>query len=336
MGGNTSASSITPQNLIDYARVFDWAVPTVGLAGYSREPALTFSNEVLQKIMAKNNPWKWNSYAVPVFYGQPYQYDYPTSISANDMGWLEAATYTDINNPAGTPQYFLQPLLQCVARLQPTYKLGIPNQIAWLMNRNANLGKWPGANSVYQNPLVSAGGGPGSNPIAAISDANGNILVVTTYGTTGSTAPVLPANSIAGTTVTDGTVVWTVQDPNGITFRIDAMQTFGSNVWQFNLLYQKKPPTLTNLSQTFAPVPDDLMYLIKQGFLAYCHRKSNEAEFRTSYAQWLEDIQTALESSDREIQSFGIFPGDALQGGSGINNGGYGYPGYPGWTSGGW
>lgn len=335
MAGNTSASSITSQTLIDYARVFDWAVPTVGLAGYSRQPTLTFANEIIQKIMAKNNPWKWNSYSVPIFFGQPYQFDYPTSISSNDMGWLEAATFTDINNPAGTPQYFLQPILQCVARLQPTYKLGIPSQIAWLMNRNAVTGVWPGANSVYQNPLKSAGGGPGSNPPTAIRDANGNILVVTTYGTTGATAPLAGVNAAAGTTVPDGTVVWTVQDPNGVTFRIDAMQTFGSNVWQYNLLYQKKPPAITSLTQTFDPVPDDLMYLIKQGFLAYCHRKSNEANFKTAYAQWLEDIQNALEASDREVQSFGIYPADSLQGASGLGQGGNGYPGWPGWSSGG-
>ena len=336
MAGNTLPSSFSVQNLIDYARTFDFTVPTVGLAGYSDEPSLSFSNDIMQKILAKDNPWKWNSYVAPIFYSQPYQQDYPTSISANTMGWLESATFTDINNPQGTPQFHVQPILQCVARLQPTYQLGVPTQICWIMNRNAQTGAWPGASIVYQNPLVSAGGGPGANPLTAITDTNGNIQVVTTYGTTGTVQPSWPAaNAAAGTVTNDGTAQWTVQDPNGIAFRLDAMATYGSNVWQFNVTYQERAPLITTLTQTFAPIPDDLQYLIKQGFLAFCYKKSDRKTFQVEYAQWLEDIQQALEQTDRETQSFGFYPSDALQrsgGGSGSGVGGYGYPGWQGWS----
>src|SRR5690348_8338433 len=109
----SSPSTLTVQQLIDYARTFDFTHPTVGLAGYDDEPALSFANDIIQKIMAINNPWKWNSYVAPVFYSQPYQQDYPTSISSSTMGWLESATITDINNPAGTPQFFVKPPMQC-------------------------------------------------------------------------------------------------------------------------------------------------------------------------------------------------------------------------------
>jgi hypothetical protein len=334
MAGNTSPSSWRPQDCINYARTFDFAVPTVGLAGYDDEPALSFSNDIMQKILAKNNPWKWNSYQVPVFYSQPYQQDYPTSISANTMGWLESGAFTDINNPAGTPQYFVKPPLQMVARLLPTYVVGIPSQMCWVMNRNAQTGVWPGASMIYTNPLISQGGGPSNNPLTAITDPNGNIQVVTTYGTTGSTQPVWPAaNSAAGTTTSDGTVVWTVQDPNGVAFRLDRLATYGSNVWQFNITYQQRAPLITSLTQTFAPIPDDLQYLIKQGFLAYCYKKSDRATFQVELAQWQEDIQQALEQTDREAQTFGIYPADSIQntgGGSGVGT--YGYPGWFGWS----
>lgn len=332
---NTAASSVTPQKLINYARTFDWAVPTVGLAGYSTEPTLSFCNEIIQKIMAMNNPWKWNSYAAPVFYTQPYQQDYPTNISANTMGWLEAATFVDINNTS-TPKP--QPQIQCVARLQPTFRLGIPTQVCWIMNRNAQTATWPGNNTVYQDPLNANGGGPGSNPRTAIIDPNGNLQVVTSYGTTlASGIPSWPsAGANQGTTTSDGTVVWTVQDPNGVAFRIDALASNGSNVWQMNLLYQQKPPLITTLQQTFAPVPDDLEYLVKQGFLAYCYKKADKNTFKEEYVQWLEDIQTALGASDREVQTFGISPLDPLQGTAGSGTGATGYPGWPNWGSGGY
>jgi hypothetical protein len=334
---STLPSSVTTQSLIDYARVYDWCVPTVGLAGYSREPALSFSNLIIQKIMAVNNPWKWNSYTVPPIYTQPYQQDYPTSISANTMSWLESATYTDINNPAGTSTFFFQPPLQCVARLLPTSVLGVPTEASWLMNRNAQTGTWPGNNVTFQNPLVTQGGGPGSNPLTAITDPNGNIQVVTAYGTTvASGTPTWPsAGAAAGTITSDGTVQWTVQDPNGIAFRLNALATYNSNVWQLNFTYQQKAPLLTSLSQTFAPVPDDLKYLIEQGFLAYCYKKSDRATFKVEYAQWLEDIQIALGQSDREPQSFGIYPADPIQGGGSSGAGSHGYPGWLGWSGGG-
>ena len=80
--------------------------------------------------------------------------------------------------------------------------------------------------------------------------------------------PIWPAaKAPAGTITNDGTVVWTVVDPNGIAFRLDRLATYGSEVWQMKPAYQRKPPNITNLSQTFYPIPDDLSYLIKQGFI---------------------------------------------------------------------
>lgn len=330
-----ATSTLTTQQLVDYARTVLPDQPMLGVAGYPRTFALTIANTVMRKILAENNPWKWNKVLVPVFYSQPYQQDYPTSISMNTLGWLQSGTFTDINNTT-TPKP--QPPIEVVQDLLPTFILGIPSKVCWVPNSTAITGTWPGANTLYQNPLNSAGGGPGNNPLTAITDLNGNIQVVTTYGTTGASQPSWPAaSSAAGVTTTDGSVVWTVQDPNGIAFRIDKLATNGSNVWQFNLSYQAKPPAITTLTQTFAPIPDDLDYLIQQGFLIYCYRSADTAEIRNKfsgeYAQWLEDVKIAMGSSDREKQEFGFYPDRPIQGGYGSGTGGYTYVGWPGWTS---
>jgi hypothetical protein len=326
---NTNSSTLNTQNLIDYARVFDWTVPTVGLAGYDDEPALSFAQIIVQQIMNKNDPWKWNSYRFPAFFTSPYQQDFPTSISQNLMGWLEGATIIQQNNNS---QPIPQPPIRAVARLQPTSLCGTPSEVCWILNRNAITGLWPGANVAYQNPLASLGGGPGSNPLTAITDTNGNIQVVTTYGVTGNTQPSWPAaNTAAGTVTNDGTVRWTVQDPNGVAIRVNAIASNGSVVWQVLPVYQQKPPTISSLSSTFAPIPDDLEYLIKQGFLALCWKKSDKKTFQIEYAQWLADIKDALGASDRETQDFGISPSEPITGGSGL--GGYSYPGWQGWSN---
>jgi hypothetical protein len=332
-------SNLTAQMLIDYARTFSWTTPAIGVSGYSQEPAVSFLDDVVKKILAKSNPWKWNEQKAPVFYTQPYQQDYPTSISQSMMGWLSACTMIDINNSTSQPP--IQPPVNCVARLQPTSVCGNPSKICWITNNMAITGQptgvqWPGPGVNYVNPLVSAGGGPSNNPNTAITDLNGNIQVVYTYGTTGASQPSWPVSGATPGTITpDGTngLSWILIDPNGIAFRLDRLATFNSNVWQLNCNYQLKPPNILNLKQTVAPIPDDLSYLVKQGFLAYCYKQVDNNKFQTEFAQWLQDIQEAMEASDREYQEYGFAPTQGLAGNSSAGTGSYGYPGWNGWQS---
>ena len=328
----STPSTLTAQQLIDYARCFSWTTPSLGVSGYGDEPAVSFLDDIVKKILAKSNPWKWNEKQAPIFYTQPYQQDYPTSIAQGVMGWLSAATMLDINNQSQQPP--IRPPINCVARLQPTNVVGRPTKVCYIINSMALTGTWPGPQVAYVNPLVSAGGGPSNNPLTAITDTNGNIQVVTTYGVTGGSQPSWPAAlSTPGTTTTDGSVVWTLIDPNGVAFRLDALATNGSNVWQFNVNYQLKPPNITSLSQTIFPIPDDLSYLVKQGFLAYCYKQVDNNKFKEEYAQWIEDIQSAMESSDREYQEYGFAPSMGIAGVGGGAADGYNYPGWPGWTN---
>lgn len=325
-------SNLTARELIDYARTFPWTTPAIGVSGYSQEPAVSFLDDVVKKILAKSNPWKWNETKAPVFYTFPYQQDYPTSISQSVMGWLSACTMIDINNATSQPP--IQPPVNCVARLQPTSVCGNPSKICWITNATAITGVWPGPNTAFVNPLVSAGGGPSNNSPTAITDPNGNIEVVTTFGVTGGSIPAFPApGATPGTTTNDGSVVWTLIDPNGITFRLDRLATFNSLVWQLNPNYQLKPPNIVNLKQTISPIPDDLSYLVKQGFLAYCYKQVDNSKFQTEFAQWMQDIQEAMESSDREYQEYGFAPTQGLAGNSSAGTGSYGYPGWSGWQS---
>jgi hypothetical protein len=328
---NTIASTYTVQMVVNYARAAaPWTNSILSVPGFTDEPAVSFADDIVKKIMAKANPWKWNMIKAPSFYTQPYQQDYPTSISMNAMGWLQNCTMVDINNADQQPP--VQPPITCVLDLLPTSSCGNPTKICWLANSLIVTGLWPGPQVTYQNPLFLYGGGPGNNPLTAIKDANGNIQVVTGYGITGTFQPTWPAaNAPAGTVTQDGTVVWTVQDPNGVAFRLDRLATFGSQVWQMNPTYQQKPPTITSLGDTFAPVPDDLNYLIRQGFLAYCYSQIDSAKFQEQYKIWEENIAIAMGASDREDQEFGFYPAQPIQGGGGTGQ--YGYPGWLGWSS---
>ncbi len=327
---NTVSSTLNAQQLLDYARCFPWTVPVLGEAGFSQEPAVSFLDDIVKKVMAKANPWKWNQFPAPSFLTQPYQQDYPTSISQNIFGWGMNCTMIDINNENSEPP--VQPPIWFCQNLLPTSSCGNPTKICWIKNSLAITGNWPGPSVPYQNPLYAFGGGPGNNPFTAITDPNGNIQVLTQYGVTGTTPPTWPAaDAPAGTITADGSVVWTVQDPNGIAFRLDRIATYGSQVWQIHPVYQQKPPNITSLTQSIDPIPDDLSYLIKQGFLAYCYQQIDSAKFKEQFELWMEAIRTAMEASDREPQEFGFYPAQSLQGGG--TTGQYGYPGWLGWSS---
>jgi hypothetical protein len=329
--GPNTLSTLTVQNLIDYARLFPWTTPALGVAGYSDEPALSFADDIMKKILAKSNPWPWNAAKFPAIQTQPYQQDYPTNISQTTMGWLQSAVMIDINSTS-TPKVI--PPLTVVRALLPTFLANAPQKVAWIPNQLAQTGSWPGPLTPYVNPLSSQGGGPSNNPLTAITDPNGNIQVVTTYGVTGGSQPAWPAATSPGGTVTvDGSVTWTVADPNGVALRLDALATNNSIVWEIRSLFQVKPPNVTSLSQTMAPIPDDLSYLVKQGFLAYTYKQSDNNKFQIEYAQWLQAIQEAMGASDREYQEFGFYPAQPLQGGTSDGATGlWSYPGFPGWS----
>jgi hypothetical protein len=324
---NTLATTLTGHRLIDYARS-QGGRPVLGVAGYDQEPALSFINEIVQRIMNKDNPWKWNSYPFPPFFTQPYQQDYATSISQNTIGWLESCTMIQQNTNDQPPP---QPPVRAVARILPTSSCGNPTEICWIANRNGQFGQWPGNSVFYQNPLNALGGGPGSNLFTSIVDPNGNIQNLTQYGTTmASGTPAWPAaNAQAGTQTQDGSVVWTVQDPNGVALRVNFLATYGSVVWQLLPFYQQKPPIIKSLGQTLDPIPYDLEYLVRQGFLLFCTR--NKKTFASEMAQWMEDVKEAMEASDREPQEFGMYPAEPITGAP--NPGSFTYPGWPGWTN---
>jgi hypothetical protein len=248
------------------------------------------------------------------------------------MGWLQAGIIVDMNN---TSQPIPKLPITVVQNLLPTFICSQPSKACWIPNAIAITGQWPGPNVTYTNPLTSQGGGPSNNPFTSITDPNGNIQVVTQYGVTGSSTPNWPGSGAdPGTETADGTVIWTLMDPNGVAIRFDWLATNNSQVWELRAIYQKKPPNITSLQQTVAPIPDDLAYLVKQGFLAYCYKMVDLEKFRAEFAQWVLDVQSAMGSSDREYMEFGFYPAAPIQGGggSGVGIGTWGYPGWTGWS----
>jgi hypothetical protein len=247
-----------------------------------------------------------------------------------NMSWLERGVAFDINNSA-VPKPFVR--IECGRQLPEVTAsytggagLGDPGfRCNWFPNRTLYYGTWgaanvgsgslgnnPVANSVYTQPTGNHS--QPSNPISQIIDANGNLLLLTTYGTEGSAAPLAARNAVPGTTVsgTGATTVWTVLDPNGWGFRFMPVPSQTGSQWQFNLTAQMKPVRFVNLSQTLAPLPDEMETHFREGFIAQCYKRSPEkavyAKFKDMYQLWKESLNNLRAKEDRELEENKFIP----------------------------
>jgi hypothetical protein len=330
------ASTITLQQIIKSTRAYAELNPQLPPGGWTQEPALTIANDVMQKILAQPMDWKWNRAYVPAILTVGLQEDYVTQVT--NMGWLESADRIDINNSTNNGNLAPKPVfsMESVRDLGRTSFQGYPFNCSFVPNSLAYLGQW------YANTVYGCAYGVAQIPITPIQqfmDANGNILYIDSsvlglninspgftgtpillptpnpYGTSGNVQPVLPANSAPGTTVPDGSVTWTVANPNGYAIRVVPLPALSSLAWLMEPIYQVKPPIITSLQQTLAPIPDEFCYLFRQGFKTMCFEHAGSKMFMESFQRWEEDLRVAVRSADREREDATMYPSESLMGG---------------------
>lgn len=314
------------QQVVDFASTIGDLSPVLRAGGYSTEPAMTIASDVMTELLSERFNWKFNRMIVPPFLTNSWQQDYVSAV--NNIGWLEHAAAIDINNTS-LPKPIYWP--ECVRDLERiSIQSGRPSKVCWLPNDQLVQDVWPGAQKTYTNPLGQVQ--TPTNPNTNILDANGNILLLTTYGITGNVAPVLAAAAAVGATVNDGTCVWTKVDPKAQGFRLSPIPPQQGNVFQLHIIAQKKPVLFTSLDQTIDPIPDDFAKYFQDGFIAYCHRHSAAPLVRNRFEQmradWLQSLARARGQGDRERDDAGFVPD------KGIMSGGGNIPIGPGWPYG--
>jgi len=325
-------STVKLQKIVNIAKARGDIEPVLDVAGSSIELPLAIANDVMNAICSVAFPWKWNDLELPQFVTNSYQQDYlgiyPDGTSVTKLSWLERAIVVDINNTAQPKPYRLAEVGRQLPQATGIFTNSATNSPLFLVNwfpntslycgvwgegnvGNATLGNNPVSGSVYTNPIGLVNGQAQSqpaNPITQIVDANNNLLVLTTYGTEGTTAPVAPANSAAGVTAsgTGATTVWTVVDPNGQGFRILPVPSQTGVVWQFSIWGQALPIQFTSLQQTLAPLPDQYVSNFRDMFIAQAYRYSPEkairAKFKDEWAIAMEALNNCRVKSDRELE----------------------------------
>jgi hypothetical protein len=302
-------SNVQLMNIVDEVSVMGDLTPVLkSTGGYAAQPALSISNTVMGEMLSVRFPWKWNRARVPAFVLTPLQQDYAT-INVNNIGWLENGVRIDINNTQVPPPSWPITAVRDIAIDNSVG--GFPGEVCWFQNNQLEYGRWPGPGIIYTNPVGQAI--TNNNNVTNITDANGNILVLTQYGTTGTTPPLAPVNAAAGYFITDGTCIWTVADPLAQGFRFLPRPPMGGNVWLVRIFAQmKQPPRFINLGQFIDPIPDEYSKWFIDGFIAYAHRYSSNpavlARFDKMKQAWLDSVAAAARQGDREDESKGFYP----------------------------
>jgi hypothetical protein len=304
-------STTTLQSTFDVAKAKGIPVPTDQPGGYGSRLALKIGNDVMAAIIAERFNWKFNRAIASPFLTNSYQQDYP-QIGLTNIGWGEECDKVDINNTS-FPKPTNVPGITFVRQLSRTSLCLWPvNQICWLYNQDLNYGTWPGAGVTFY-PLIAPV--VKQNPIMSMQDANGNLLIVTTFGTTGLTAPVLPANSTEGTNVTDGTVVWTVVAPMSQGFRVFPLPGATGPVYQLTPYYQMLLQKMTTLDALINPIPEDFNFNFQIGLEIMCKQSSpnpnDRAEGLKMWPLWLRALADIRKQGNREPDSYGAFPADS-------------------------
>lgn len=299
-------STISLQKILDRVVAKGIPTPLSAPAGYSVDLAVAMANDVMSEILSDRFNWKWNRANAPAFYTNSFQQDYPLPGLTN-IAWLEDADRVDINNTS-----LPKPIDQLTCRRQLS-RASRPwtaiREICWMYNSQFSFGTWPGANVKY-SPLIT--NTVAQNPIMNMIDKNGNLLIVTGFGTTGSVAPFLAANALEGTTVTDGTVTWTVVAGNSQGFRVFPLPGGTGPIYQVTPYYQMKSPTLTGLSSLLNPIPDDYSNVFQRGMDSYCLMASpnpgDAQRGQNAHNEWLRAMAMAAKQGDREADAYAMLP----------------------------
>jgi len=347
---SSTQSTVTLQNIADILSTMIDIQPILSVGGYSNLTMLTIANDVMNEMCAQSFPWKWNEFQLAPFYTNSWQQDY-AGLGAVNLASLQRGIVININSTSiPKPWGYVQVVREQTAATSawngpcPFFNAPLFN-VNWMWNSNLYYGTWGAANngnstlgnnpvagSVYTNPLGT--GSQPNNPITQIIDANGNYLVLTTYGTEGSAAPVAAANSAAGVEAsgTGATTVWTVVDPNQQGFRINPIPSQTGVVWQFLLSGQAKPTRFTSLTQTLFPLPDSMEPYFRQGCVAQAYRYSQSTKVREKFnfewPLWIKSLVLAREKEDKERDSARFTPARSVLG-SGGPRGSWAGPAWP-------
>lgn len=273
-----ASSTVSIQNLVDWTLPFVDNVPLV--RNNTTEPALSIANIVIQIMLQPPFRWRWNR-QVTGFYCQAGVQDYLLG------NWVAGVTL-----PVGFR------VIDTNSNSQRVTTKGVTgsDQPAWATNPNS---------TTADNTVVWTNDGPipnGSDSYSFywIENCTANDINSTTQKWY-SVAPKIDLELSAAQSRPMNIAAELDNGNGGITFRLmpppDAPYPIAITI-------QQKPVVITKLGQTFAPIPDEYLMLVRWGFLAWANYYLGRlSDFQTANAKFVAGLlaaQTGLTETEKD------------------------------------
>lgn len=334
-----SNSTLTLQSVVNLAATHSDLMPLAGVGGYTNEPALSLCNDTLQDLLSAPIDWKFNRVEMPTLFTSNTKRDYQFAGAAaftlggssagaaiglaSGSGITVAAGVVTVNTleahpfssgdtvymlgnvaTTGTSSKYNSVLTQTAT--SSTYSNG------WVIASTPTSTSFTFAATTGQNNADVAGA-PGITDFGWLSSA-------TMFELNSTTSPqnIVPIEAVRelqpGSGVANPSKVCVLKDNGDGTLKIRFRNIPGATIWGVNLVYQAKAPLKAALTATWAPFPDELSFVYRQGLLYRMWRYLNNPKADVEYQKLQAAIAKASGASDRETSDIHFYPERSLMG----------------------
>jgi hypothetical protein len=324
-----SQSTITVQQVVNYASQHTELMPLISVGGYTNEPALSIANDVLSELLGQPFPWKFNRKAAPVLVTQQWKQDYKfagasafTQNGGAAIGLASANAITESSfvvtvNTIEAHNFSVGDTVYMTGNTVAAYNSAFsstPSGSAW-------TGGWvitatPTTTSfkfTHATSGLAASGAPGITDLGWLESAtmvNMNDTSAAQYVWFLQAVRMLePSNRQF---LPDRVAAIADDGAGTLTIRLQFLP--GPQPLGVTLVYQQRPTLITSLSSTWAPFPDEFAYVYRQLFLAHAYRFANSGRADVEYQKAMAGIAKALGTNDREQSDEYITPEGSLGG----------------------
>lgn len=273
-----ASSTVSVQDVINWSEPFVDNVPL--LRNGSTEPAMSIANIVIQIMLQPPFRWRWNR-SITGFYCQPGVQDYLLGNWAANAQFKSGFRVVDTN---GNSQRVTTG--GTVGSSQPAWNTSansntLDNTVVWI-----NDGPIPNGSDTYSFYWIEN---------CTANDINSTnqkwYSVAPKIDLELSAAQSRPMNIAAELDDGEGNLTFRLMPPPDAAYPIV-------------LTLQEKPIVITKLSQTFAPIPDEYLMLVRWGFLAWANYYLGRlSDFQTANAKFVAGLlaaQTALTETEKD------------------------------------
>ena len=324
-------SNITVQTVVNLASTHLELLPLSGVGGFSNEPALSLANDVLQTILAQPLDWRFNRAEMNMLVTSPNRQDYLFagatifSLGGSSQGaGIDLATNNALTISGSTVTIItLEQYNGSVGDV--CYIRGTGSNYDSTFTQNGSSSTFGGKtytitaiNGLTITATVAGGTPTGTSGSAGISDfgwlAAGTMVAINNNNAILPTRHLEAVRTIQPySTANNPEKVCVITDLGTGVLKIRFFPVPGTNVWGVNLVYQKKAPLITTLAGTWTPIPDELSYVYRQGFLARGYRYLNSPRADVEEAKLDKAIAKALGADEREVADVRLYPEIGLQ-----------------------